>query len=90
MFIDTLCPPALIYVVFTITHIIIDMFKNLYNLAFIKFIVMIIFTLLLNILCNQGLTFVSWIIVFVPFMMMTTSMRSSSINESKTSQPIFN
>ena len=71
MILDELCPPALIYVVFTITHIIIDMFKNLYNLAFIKFMVMIIFTLLLNILCKQGLTVVSWVIVFIPFMMMT-------------------
>ena len=28
-------------------------------------------TLLLNILCEQGLGFVSWIIVFIPFILMT-------------------
>lgn len=71
MILDELCPPAILYIVFTITHIIIDVFKNLYNLAFIKFIVMIIFTLLLNVLCSSGLTIVSWIIVFLPFILMT-------------------
>jgi hypothetical protein len=36
-----------------------------------KVIVMIMVTLLLNILCIQGLTIVSWIIVFIPFILMT-------------------
>ena len=71
MILDELCPPAILYIVFTITHIIIDIFKKLYNLAFIKFVVMIIFTLLLNVLCSQGLTIVSWLIVFLPFIFMT-------------------
>ena len=70
MILDELCPPALLYVVFTITHIIIDIFKRLYNLAFIKFVVMIIFTLLLNVLCSTD-TIVSWVIVFLPFILMT-------------------
>jgi len=71
MILDELCPPAILYVAFSLTHIVIDLFKNLYNTAFLKFIVMIIFTLLLNILCQQGLDIVSWFIVFVPFIMMT-------------------
>jgi hypothetical protein len=36
-----------------------------------KVIVTIPVTLLLNILCEQGLSFVSWIIVFIPFIFMT-------------------
>ena len=32
---------------------------------------MIIFTILLNILCEKGLGIVSWLIVFVPFIFMT-------------------
>jgi len=32
---------------------------------------MFMVTLLLNILCEQGLSFVSWIIVFIPFLLMT-------------------
>ena len=69
--IDTLCPPALLYIVFSLTHIIIDVFKQLYNTAFLKFLLMIIFTLLLNILCKRGLGIISWVIVFIPFIMMT-------------------
>lgn len=66
-----LCAPAIIYLIFSITQILIDTFKGLYNTAFIKVIVTIMVTLLLNILCEQGLSVVSWIIVFIPFILMT-------------------
>ena len=66
-----LCPPALIYIAFSLTQIIIDTFKGLYNTAFFKFIVMIIITFLLNALCQTGMTIVSWIIVFIPFIFMS-------------------
>ena len=66
-----LCAPAIIYLIFSITQILIDTFKGLYNTAFMKVIVTIMVTLLLNILCEQGLSVVSWIIVFIPFILMT-------------------
>jgi len=66
-----LCTPALIYLVFSLTQIAIDIFKQENNRAFFKAIVMIIFTSLLNILCSRGLGIISWIIVFVPFMLMS-------------------
>ena len=66
-----LCPPAIIYLIFSITQIIIDTIKGLHNTAFVKTIVMIMVTILLNILCERGLSFVSWIIVFIPFILMT-------------------
>jgi hypothetical protein len=66
-----LCPPALIYLIFSITQIIIDIFKGLYNTAFFKFIVMIMITFLLNALCQQGLSIISWFIVFIPFILMS-------------------
>jgi predicted membrane protein len=69
--IENICAPALLYLGFSSTQIIIDMFKGLYNTAFFKFIVMIIMTLLLNILCSRGLNIVSWLIVFIPFILMT-------------------
>ena len=71
MLIKNLCPPALLYLVFSLTQIIIDIFKNMYNTAFFKFIVMILFTLGLNILCQRGLGVISWFIVFIPFILMT-------------------
>jgi ABC-type polysaccharide transport system permease subunit len=66
-----LCPPAIIYLIFSTIQILIDTFKGLYNTALIKIIVAIMVTLLLNILCQQGLNVVSWIIVFIPFILMT-------------------
>lgn len=71
MQLNNLCAPAMLYVVFSITQIIIDIFKSLYNTAFLKFLVMIVFTIALNLLCQMGLGVVSWFIVFVPFIMMT-------------------
>lgn len=66
-----LCTPAIIYLIFSITQILIDLYKGLYNTVFMKIIVASMVTLLLNILCEKGLSFVSWIIVFIPFILMT-------------------
>ena len=68
---DNICPPALIYLAFSLTQIIIDTFKGLYNTAFFKFIVMVTITFLLNALCQGGMSIVSWVIVFIPFIFMT-------------------
>ena len=68
---ESLCAPAILYIAFSITQTIIDIFKNMYNTAFLKFIVMIIFTTILNILCQRGLGIISWLIVFIPFITMT-------------------
>jgi len=67
----SLCSPALVYVAFSLTQIIIDFFKKRPNVAFMKIIVMIIFTAMLEFLCRQGLNWMSWIIVFIPFIFMS-------------------
>jgi hypothetical protein len=66
-----LCPPALIYLIFSLTQIVIDLFKGLYNTAFFKFVVMTMVAFLLNALCIEGLSIISWFIVFIPFILMT-------------------
>ena len=66
-----ICSPALIYLAFSLTQIIIDTFKGLYNTAFFKIIVMVIITILLNALCQSGMGIISWIIVFIPFIFMS-------------------
>lgn len=66
-----LCVPAIIYIIFSLTQVIIDTYNGLYNTAFIKIIVMIMITTLLQILCERGLNIVSWIIVFIPFIFTT-------------------
>ena len=66
-----ICAPAFIYVIFSLTHIIIDTFKGLYNTAFFKFIVSILVTILLDALCKGGMGIIAWLIVFIPFIFMT-------------------
>ena len=67
----SLCPPTIIYIIFSITHVIIDTFNGLYNTALMKMIVMIMISFLLNMLCQKDMSIIAWIIVFIPFIMMT-------------------
>ena len=67
-----LCLPALIYVVFAMSHIIIDTMKGHFSTAFLKVWIMLLFGLLLDLLCKRGMTVLSWFIVFVPFFFMST------------------
>ena len=69
-----LCAPAIIYLIFSITQILIDLYKGLYNTAVMKVIITAMVTLLLNILCERGLNGVSWLIVFIPFILMIIMM----------------
>lgn len=71
MALQGICTPALIYIVFSLAQIVLDAAQGLFNTAFVKFWISIIITVLLNYLCQSGLTVISWIIVFVPFMLMT-------------------
>ena len=49
----------------------IDAFKGMYNAAFLKTLVMVVMTLVLNILCKRNFTLIAWLIVFIPFILMT-------------------
>ena len=69
--INKLCMPALIYLIFSFTHVVIDTYKGLYNTAMIEIWIGIVFTILLNLLCSSGLGIVSWLIISIPFVLMT-------------------
>ena len=71
MVLQEICPPALIYLIFSTTQVVIDTTKGYYNLAMTKMFVALIFTMLLNYLCSLGLGIISWLIVFIPFILMT-------------------
>ena len=71
MVFQEICPPALIYLIFSTTQVVIDTTKGYYNLAMTKMFVSLIFTMLLNYLCSLGLGIISWLIVFIPFILMT-------------------
>lgn len=71
MLTSELCGPALIYLCFSLTQVVVDSFKGFYNTAFLKMWMALIITILLNTLCMRGLGGVAWIIVFIPFFTMT-------------------
>lgn len=69
--IKSICVPALIYFIYSFTQVIFDFGLGYFNLAIMKLVVSIIFTLLLNSLCSAGLSVVSWFIIIVPFVLMS-------------------
>jgi hypothetical protein len=71
MAIESLCPPAIIYIIFSFVHVIVDINNGLYNMALMKMLVAFIISIALNFLCQSGMGVVAWIIVFVPFILMT-------------------
>jgi hypothetical protein len=71
MIVENLCAPAILYLGFSLTQILIDIFRQMYNVAIMKSVVTIVFTGILNILCARGLGIVSWLLVFIPFISMT-------------------
>ena len=66
-----LCSPALVYMCFSIIHVLIDVYKQEFDSAFLKMSISIIITILLNILCERGLTIISWLLVLAPIMLIT-------------------
>ena len=68
---EKLCPPAAIFLVFMIIQISIDSAKGYLNSALMKVWVGILLTILLNYLCSNGLGIVSWLFIFIPFVLMT-------------------
>ena len=69
--IERICMPALIYLVFSMTHVIIDTYKGLYNTAIIEFWLSAVFTVLLNLLCAHDMGIIAWLIISIPFLLMT-------------------
>ena len=68
-----LCPPAFIYLIFSIIQIFVDSFNGLAKMALMKLCIMVVVTFLLNTLCDSGLSFISWVIVLAPFIFMIVS-----------------
>jgi hypothetical protein len=68
-FIDFLCPPALLYVLYTAIHVGLDLSLGMYATAVIKTVMGITGAFVLDALCGVDLGIVSWAIVSVPFLM---------------------
>ena len=66
-----ICPPALIFVIYMAIQVVIDIIQGFYNVAIVKIAVLFIFGAGLNFLCESGYTLVAWILIFVPFVLLS-------------------
>jgi hypothetical protein len=71
MILNYLCPPALLYVVFFLIQVVLEISHEQYKQAFTQFIICIIFTCILQIFCNANLTLMAWLLVFIPVILYT-------------------
>ena len=71
MLLDYLCPPALLYATIMLICLILELSHEKYHQAFVKAIVGIIFTCILQAFCQMSLGVVSWILVMIPIIFYT-------------------
>ena len=68
-FIDALCPPALLYLLYIVVHVGLDLSLGMFVTAGIKVLTGIAGVIILDALCSVDLGIVSWAIVATPFIM---------------------
>lgn len=68
-FIDELCPPALLYLLFVVVHVGLDLSLRHFATALIKVVMGVSGVIILDALCSVDLGIVSWAIVATPFIM---------------------
>jgi hypothetical protein len=66
-FIDTLCPPALLYLLFVTIQIALDLSMGMFLTAGVKTAMGLVGVFILDALCGVDLGIVSWAIVATPF-----------------------
>ena len=71
MLLNFLCPPALLYAVIMLIYLVLELSNEKYHQAFVKAIVGIIFTCILQAFCQMSLGLVSWILVMIPIIFYT-------------------
>tara|TARA_B100000508_G_C11455060_1_gene276285 strand:+ start:245 stop:715 length:471 start_codon:yes stop_codon:yes gene_type:complete len=71
LFKNSKCTPTTFYLVFAGLQIFMDLINGVFIGALVKFFIMIVFSTLLNILCMRDLGIISWLLVFMPFILMT-------------------
>jgi len=68
-FIEALCPPALLYALYIVVQLGLDVSLGLYATAVVKAIMGLAGVVILDTLCGVDLGIVSWVIVATPFIM---------------------
>jgi hypothetical protein len=67
-----ICAPAILYLAISALSIIYFIFTETYNLLFYVFniLMIVLWTWILNVICNAGYKWVSWVLVLFPFIIL--------------------
>jgi len=76
-FVDALCPPALLYLLYIVIQIGLDLSLGLFITAAVKLVMGITGTIILDAFCGVDLGIVSWAIIATPFIMTALAMSIS-------------
>jgi len=66
MYIESLCTPAILFVMIMMFHVIFELYDEKYSMALVKFVSSIVVIVFLQLLCTAHMEIVAWIIVFLP------------------------
>ena len=71
MNISDLCTPAFIYFAISFIYLIITSFKN-FNIitSIVTLFFILLWSWLLNVLCRNGYSIISWLIIVLPFLLL--------------------
>ncbi len=69
-FIDNLCPPALLYLLYSVIHTGLDLSRGMFITAAVKVVMGLAGVVVLDALCGVELGVVSWAIIATPFIIM--------------------
>lgn len=76
-FIESLCPPALLYILYIVIQVGLDLSLGLVLTAAVKLVMGIAGAVILNAFCSVDLGVVSWAIIATPFIMTALAMSIS-------------
>ena len=77
----SLCTPAFLYLGFGLVHVLINIFKLNHMEGLKYFLFTILGTTILNYLCEKQLTFLSWLLILVPFLLMAGVVLKDRLNK---------
>jgi hypothetical protein len=66
MYLETLCTPAVLFVMIMIFHVLFELYDKNYSMALVKVVASVFMIIFLQILCVTGMEIIGWMIVFIP------------------------
>ena len=80
---NSLCFPAIIFLIYGLVNIFLAIFKVNNKLAMQHFLMTLLGTTVLNFLCEKNLTYLSWLIILIPFFVIAFTTVSEKLQELK-------